>query len=177
MSVWCAQCHDKWHEDIEPSNRCLTCDTGYSTNRAWFRHPVNAVVPVRSGAGCAGSCHSSMLDRSNYNNNIITQGKALPVTAAMNLSFGGYGSEELVYYLPFPQEGLCTDGSTNCMDIDSGNTGATANHKVFCLTCHFAHAGPYFDNLRWNYTSAVSSGSQSGNGVPSNVGCQLCHNR
>ncbi|MBI5749302.1 MAG: hypothetical protein HZA00_09265 [Nitrospinae bacterium] len=49
--------------------------------------------------------------------------------------------------------------------------------KVMCLSCHFAHGGPYNDNLRWDYTSSVSSGSQNGNGVPSTRGCQLCHNR
>lgn len=64
----------------------------------------------------------------------------------------------------------------------SGNTGhyyADANNedKVFCLTCHFAHAGPYYDALRWDYLAEVGSGSQSGNGVPSDKGCQQCHNR
>ena len=49
--------------------------------------------------------------------------------------------------------------------------------KVFCLSCHFAHGSPYYDILRWNYTSAVSVGSQDGNGVPTGKGCQQCHNR
>lgn len=49
--------------------------------------------------------------------------------------------------------------------------------KVFCLSCHFAHAGPYRDALRWDYIAAVDAGSQVGNGVPSNRGCQQCHNR
>jgi len=53
----------------------------------------------------------------------------------------------------------------------------TATDKVFCFSCHFVHGGPYNDNLRWDYTSAVSLGDQTGNGVPSNRGCQLCHNR
>jgi len=49
--------------------------------------------------------------------------------------------------------------------------------KVFCLSCHFAHGGPYYDNLRWDYTSAVGAGAQSGNSIASNKGCQICHNR
>ncbi len=53
----------------------------------------------------------------------------------------------------------------------------TSTDKVMCLSCHFAHGGNYNDNLRWDYTSAVGAGSQSGNGVPSTRGCQLCHNR
>ncbi len=49
--------------------------------------------------------------------------------------------------------------------------------RVFCLSCHFAHAGPYYDALRWDYLASVGSGSQTGNPVPSNRGCQQCHNR
>lgn len=55
--------------------------------------------------------------------------------------------------------------------------GNATTDKVMCLSCHFAHGGPYNDNLRWDYTSAVSAGDQTGNGVPSTKGCQLCHNR
>lgn len=55
--------------------------------------------------------------------------------------------------------------------------GNATTDKVMCLSCHFAHGGPYNDNLRWDYTSAVGVGTQTGNGVPSTRGCQLCHNR
>jgi len=55
--------------------------------------------------------------------------------------------------------------------------GAEATNKVFCLSCHFAHGGPYYDNLRWDYLSAVDSGSQTANSISSITGCQLCHNR
>ncbi len=49
--------------------------------------------------------------------------------------------------------------------------------KIMCLSCHFVHGGPYNDNLRWDYTSAVGLGTQTGNAIDSTVGCQLCHNR
>lgn len=64
-------------------------------------------------------------------------------------------------------------------DLTQGVYYASADnkYKVFCLTCHFAHAGPYYDALRWNYTSSVNNGDQTGNTVPSNKGCQQCHNR
>ncbi len=66
---------------------------------------------------------------------------------------------------------------------DAGNkvayrtTGDDSAARVFCLSCHFAHAGPFYDALRWNYLSGVALGSQSANAIASNVGCQLCHNR
>jgi predicted CXXCH cytochrome family protein len=57
-------------------------------------------------------------------------------------------------------------------------SGQEANSKVFCLSCHFAHGGPYYDLLRWDYLSSVGpAGSQQGNSIASTVGCQLCHNR
>ncbi len=52
-----------------------------------------------------------------------------------------------------------------------------SSNDIMCLTCHFAHGGPYYDGLRWDYTSSVATGSQEGKGVFSDRGCQLCHNR
>lgn len=57
------------------------------------------------------------------------------------------------------------------------STGNTDDYKVFCLSCHFAHGGPYYDNLRWDYTSGVTAGDQDGNSIGEKVGCQQCHNR
>jgi hypothetical protein len=55
--------------------------------------------------------------------------------------------------------------------------GEEGKQRVFCLSCHFAHAGPYLDALRWDYLSSVGQGSQVGKSLASNEGCQLCHNR
>ncbi len=70
------------------------------------------------------------------------------------------------------------------LPVASGSTtnrvfymASATSDKVFCFSCHYAHGGPYYDNLRWDYQSSVSVGDQTGNGVPSNRGCQLCHNR
>ncbi len=90
---------------------------------------------------------ATIVDTSTYTQAVIQAGKALPVLVPRNAT-------DPVYYL--------TDESTN---------------RVFCLSCHFAHGGPYYDALRWNYTSSVSPGGQEGRGVPSDRGCQLCHNR
>ena len=49
--------------------------------------------------------------------------------------------------------------------------------KVFCLSCHFAHGGPYYDALRWDYQSGVGVATQVGLGIDSGTGCQQCHNR
>jgi hypothetical protein len=51
--------------------------------------------------------------------------------------------------------------------------------RVFCLSCHYAHAGPNYDNLRWTHQvgGSVAAGNQTGTFIASNVGCQQCHNR
>lgn len=165
MSRWCAQCHDRWHEAIVPANYAGTIPGNDVVD--WNRHPVNGMMPRKATAGCAAACHISLLDRTNYDSTLITAGKGLPVTAS------DYYTGNLVYYLPY--EAPCS-GAVGCMDATGGGS-ARDNHKVFCLSCHFAHAGPYRDSLRWDYLVSASQGSQNGNSIASTKGCQLCHNR
>ena len=165
ISTWCSQCHDNWHEDISDTNKSdpSSCPEGYTQScRDWRRHPVNTVVPPGSAPGCAKNCHRSMLDRKNYDINLIKAGKGLPVT--MHL-FAKDFPQFAYYYLGQYEAYPCM----GCMD--------TGGQNVFCLTCHFAHGGPYYDALRWNYHTDVATGDQRGLGIPSTKGCQLCHNR
>lgn len=156
MSLWCASCHTKWHEGNAPGN----------VNGSDFnRHPVDWMIETLAGA--AGTCAAGdtagvlggasgdnvcILDTTHYDATVA--GQSLPTAS-------GQAAADKVYYLI------------------SGTTGATTQDEnaVMCLSCHFAHGGPYNDNLRWDYTSAVGVGSQTGNGIPSTRGCQLCHNR
>ncbi len=163
MSRWCAQCHDNWHEDIEPNNQAHVYE-GSWVNLDTRRHAVNSMIPRASAQGCAGSCHVSLLDRSNYDTNLIIAGKGLPVTASQFYTSNAY-------YLP--ECGAA--GNPTCSGMDDLTGGR--NHKVFCLSCHFAHGGPYYDALRWDYVSSVGTGTQQGNDIVSTEGCQLCHNR
>ncbi|MBI5236200.1 MAG: hypothetical protein HY886_08130 [Deltaproteobacteria bacterium] len=174
MAKWCAQCHDQWHEAIQINNwgygvsGPFVADPNYTQGLGpdWKRHSVNGMMPRKAKQGCALNCHISLLGRENYDSALITAGKGLPVTAS------DYYPGNLVYYLPY--ETPCDGGI--CMDA-SGGGSARDNHKVFCLSCHFAHGGPYRDNLRWDYLSSVAQGSQNGNSIASTKGCQLCHNR
>ena len=44
----------------------------------------------------------------------------------------------------------------------------TADDIVMCLSCHAAHATPYADMLRWDYSTMIAGGGGSG-------GCFTCH--
>ncbi|QJA05750.1 hypothetical protein FVE67_02585 [Thermosulfurimonas marina] len=41
---------------------------------------------------------------------------------------------------------------------------------VMCLSCHYAHAGPYPDMLRWDYRTCVAGGGEN-----PKCGCFVCH--
>jgi hypothetical protein len=51
-------------------------------------------------------------------------------------------------------------------DFVSAMTPSVTN-QVFCLTCHFAHGGPYESALMWPYKSSGAADLFSG--------CQQCH--
>ncbi|HHL40979.1 MAG TPA: hypothetical protein ENJ37_10780 [Deltaproteobacteria bacterium] len=162
ISQWCAQCHDNWHEFRTTSNKVQWSGFAENGYRDWRRHPVQTTMPRGAFPGCQTGCHDGKpvpIDRTNYTTSLITSGKGLPVTAGG--SWGG-DSYDPVYYLP---------------NNGSGMDDFTTGHKVFCLTCHFAHAGPYYDALRWDYHTDIAQGQQTGLGLPSTKGCQLCHNR
>jgi hypothetical protein len=118
----------------------------------WKRHPVaNAFVDAstQSGAGVDIVRWAHYDERTDLSNAPYTNTTGTKLPAAQ----------------------VATKGtSTTYYADDEGDA-------VFCLSCHFAHGGPWFDALRWNYTSSVSFGKQSGNAVASNQGCQQCHNR
>jgi hypothetical protein len=46
--------------------------------------------------------------------------------------------------------------------------GNNNDAKVFCISCHFSHAGPYKNALRWNYEDGVTTSKE---------GCNQCHNK
>lgn len=147
MSGWCAQCHDNWHDDIATANKG-TAD--------WTRHPVNCDMQVDTGGvdGCFGVSGSgtTIIDYAHYETVVAAvPTRAVPMAKTADPGLGTYTSGK--YY------------------------GTANTDRVFCLSCHFAHGGPYFDNLRWDYTSGVGSGSQTGNSLTSRTGCQQCHNR
>jgi hypothetical protein len=52
--------------------------------------------------------------------------------------------------------------------LPSPNQVRPGTDIVMCLSCHAAHATPYADILRWDYSTMVAGGSGSG-------GCFTCH--
>ena len=152
MSRFCAQCHGAWHEPTAGSVNNNVMST--STND-WTRHPTQRRLTDATPTSGAGI---TIVEFSHYNNReslAPDQGQA-PHTAvdATRLPAANVTTVTLASYY-----------------ADS------SDDKVFCVSCHFSHGSKFNDILRWDYTSAVSLGAQTGNPIASNVGCQQCHNR
>lgn len=49
----------------------------------------------------------------------------------------------------------------------ASSTVTPGTDVVMCLSCHYAHAGPYYKMLRWDYKSSILSEAISG--------CNVCH--
>lgn len=144
ISLWCATCHDDWHEFKTPGNIA----GGQGAKGDWRRHPVDNILDEGATNGQSGDGYD-IFDPTNYS--AATAGQVLPVASSQVTA-------NKVFYT---------------------TAGNATTDKVMCLSCHFAHGGPYNDNLRWDYTviPIAGAGQQTGNGIPSNRGCQLCHNR
>ena len=151
VSNFCAQCHGKWHEELVLTNNTDNGAGAGTSDRGpdWRRHPVKN--QIGGGTSPTSGAGVTIIDTTNYNNDPT-------------------GGGNVYYRLPVMQNSAA---ATNYYDVLPG----TGDARVFCLTCHFPHGGPNNDILRWNYTSAVSAGGQTGMGIASNVGCQRCHNR
>lgn len=98
-----------------------------------------------------------------------------PVDIAMEDTFGGSDTKVDVDPNAYELDGdiFNNDGKVK-LPLEDGplsaidNNYCTGNEKkdrVFCLSCHFPHAGPYADALRWDNSGALTDG----------VGCQQCH--
>lgn len=151
VSNFCAQCHGKWHESLNLNN---STDNGAGVgnpnrNSDWRRHPVK-----------------NLIENSGVNNN---SGGGVPIIDTTNYNSGA----SVAYRLPVMLNTVPALGTGTYYDPTPGS----GSGRVFCLSCHFPHGGPNNDILRWDYTSAVAAGAQTGNGIASNVGCQRCHNR
>ncbi|MBI5237941.1 MAG: hypothetical protein HY887_05915 [Deltaproteobacteria bacterium] len=151
IANWCAACHDNWHESNDTSNNA----GGQNGKGDWKRHPVNNVVLEQActSAGTEKTC----------------SGAGVPI---IDSSFPNYNPSVAGQAVPV----VSGAGSDKTWYMQ-----AAGSDKVFCLSCHFPHGGPYYDLLRWDYlaggTDAPSAGVQKGNAIDATRGCQLCHNR
>ncbi|MEE9613336.1 MAG: hypothetical protein V3W31_00090 [Thermodesulfobacteriota bacterium] len=147
IAYWCAACHDDWHEENNNDNDAA--DLGIS------------------GRASAGDWRRHPVDETIHSPGNVLQesGSGIPI-----IDTSTYDATAAGQVLPV------VDGNTT-LNQRVFYLSANDEDRVFCLSCHFAHGGPYYDNLRWNYLDAVTTGNQTGLGIASNRGCQLCHNR
>lgn len=185
----CATCHDRHGDDaftyrllrkhikgpggsvVDVSNTIVStfadeqsAETESETNHNVYRSP--AVIKETSqgfSAWCA-SCHGSFhkTAASNLRHPTAKQlGGLYQNYTAQNTSDGYAGG---TYHYKYPVE--TNQGQIATTDsqwsITSGDT-----ERVFCLTCHRAHASPYANAGRWDFAQPSGPGT----------GCNKCHAR
>ncbi|HHL40537.1 MAG TPA: hypothetical protein ENJ37_08525 [Deltaproteobacteria bacterium] len=140
-------------------------------------------VGVEGMSGFCAQCHSFWHEDKEPGNVVGEDWRRHPVDKILDsadVSGAGVNTIDFAHYASMPagRKLPAANADNTDLSVEYYFADADGEDKVFCLSCHFAHGGPYYDNLRWDYLSAVpAAGEQSGNSIASNQGCQQCHNR
>ncbi|MCG2721827.1 MAG: hypothetical protein L6290_07415 [Thermodesulfovibrionales bacterium] len=129
---------------------------------------------------CASSCHYTATDIRPANQTI----SGFCATCHGNFhSIAGIGGDTLSPFTRHPTDIVIKDSGEYAVAnraynhlspvgrtivYDAPSSGVTVSDVVTCLSCHAAHATPYADILKWDYTTMVAGGGGSG-------GCFTCH--
>lgn len=89
-----------------------------------------------------------------------------PTDIAFNSVRGGFAGSEYQDYINYSLE-----APVAFLEPTGKETLVDENSIVMCLSCHRAHASPYPDILRWDYTKMDTRSAVSGQG------CLACHTR
>lgn len=148
-----------------------------------FEEPTVAFTYGKGMSGWCARCHQVWHEDRSNSNIMGEDWTRHPVNKIINdneVAGSGVDTIDWANYLSIPNGFKVPTAYTGDQaDIDNRFYFADeeGQYEVFCLSCHFAHGGPYRDGLRWNYLSMVGPGTQEGNPLPSNIGCQQCHKR
>lgn len=94
---------------------------------------------------------------------------SMPVTGEYGKYGGGIGSGAATGAVNLPAIPLATSVTSRATNVF---TAVAENERiVMCLTCHYAHAGPYDSGLRWDYSTTVIQSP----GASNTEGCFACH--
>ncbi|WP_456464757.1 hypothetical protein [Desulfurobacterium sp.] len=146
ISYLCAECHGMFHSGAEISKDPNTIDSPIGT--PWLRHPTDFDL---SNAGPA---------------TIGVDGNTLPEYRYYN---GGNGTSS-PYSMFAP---VATDNYTLLTDNTISWTGDDA--IVTCVSCHRAHGSPYYDLLRWDYSTCIADSATTNATLMNKCGCMVCH--
>jgi len=162
FSSFCSNCHGNFHGGTETSTTSAGIDPTSSTGNTaqsgphWFRHPTNV-----------------NLDGKSYNVSKYT----VTVTNTQ-----GTNPNPVGYDWKYPLRRV--NGTWTVTRVSTAGEVASTD-KVMCLTCHFAHAGPNANALRWNEAGqaafiangVVDSYGEASNGDNPAFGCNKCHQK
>ncbi|MFH1019168.1 MAG: cytochrome c3 family protein [Pseudomonadota bacterium] len=153
-----AASHNEYYGTATPMT--LSCSTTYC-------HGANGVAPPNNTiSGFCATCHGNF--------HTLTTGSSDGIGATISSPFIRHPND-----IVLPNSGEYQNYTTYSVEAPIGRTMVPASASsvvspgsdvVTCLSCHMAHASPYPDMLRWDYTTmnAHNSGDV-------NTGCFTCH--
>jgi hypothetical protein len=151
--------------DPRDEMRCLSChDPHNNGNFRNLKTEINGIpTPVRAVAD------------PNYQHNVYISGMSRFCGACHEKFYGGYNTRGASGWVRHPVD-ISVSSADNAdyawwsqladkitqAELPSGDPNNTTGARVFCLTCHRAHASSYSDAMRWDYAGGAG-------------GCLECH--
>lgn len=155
-----ATSHNEYYGTTSPVQ--LSCST-----RHCHEQPDSVTPPTNTISGFCGTCHGNFHTLKTSTSSGIGTVNSSPFVRHPN-DIVIKNSGEYQYYTSY--DVTAPVGRTTVPSGPSG-TVTPGSDVVTCLSCHMAHASPYPDMLRWDYTQMVAGTTGAGAGK----GCFVCH--
>ena len=146
ISYLCAECHGIFHSGAEVARDPAVIDSPIGT--PWLRHPTDFDLS-QAGPATIGVDGNTDVEYKYYNG----------------------GNPTSASYSMFAPVG--TDNYTLLTDDTISWTGDDA--IVTCISCHRAHGSPYYDILRWDYSTCDADSATTNATLMNQCGCMVCH--
>ncbi len=147
--------HNEYYGATTPmSYICTNCHTFPGDMRV---RPINNTI-----SGFCGTCHTYFHTLEGIGGDIFSPFTRHPTDVVLK------GSGEYTAYTTYSVVAPVARPDLDALPApDQVRPGTDI---VMCLSCHAAHATPYADLLRWDYTTMIAGGGGSG-------GCFTCHTK
>ncbi len=120
---------------------------GTANGNPWLRHPTDFDLLYASNA-------SAGVDNNTYNEYRYYNG----------------GNGTVSNYSMFAPV-----GADNVTTVVNTITFDGHHEMVMCISCHRAHGSPYYDILRWDYSSCIANSTSTNSSLMNKCGCMVCH--
>lgn len=140
-----------------------SCGWCHGPENPWHGNSGDVLKPGSGMSNLCMRCHPHMHSWIDRNSAWYRHPNNVPIPDRGEYSaYTVYNVDALVSRRTLP-------GTPSSVVTPGTNAWNQGEDHVFCLSCHEAHATDYPDLLRWDYTTIIAGGGNSGQG------CFICH--